>query len=191
MARTPKLGRLVVRRARPSDAPAIGRIYNEAVRTTTATFDTRPRSVRATRRWLAHHGRRHPVLVAERDRAVVAWASLSPWSDRPAYDRTVEESVYVSAAHRGRGIGTVLLARLLRAGRAAGHHTVLARVVEGNAASRRVHERAGFVSVGVMREVGTKFGRRLDVRLLQLVYGVPVRRPAGGPPRRRGRTGIK
>ena len=177
-----------VRRAAPADVPSIARIYNEAIRHTTATFDTEPRSLRERRRWFAAHDRRHPILVAERDGAVVGWASLSPWSDRPAYDRTAEVSVYVAAADRGQGIGSRLLGALVRRGRSVGHHTRIARIADRNPASLRLHATAGFRSIGVMREVGSKFGRLLDVDLLQLLYP-QARRPGPAGRRRRRRPG--
>lgn len=160
-----------VRRALRADVPAITAIYNEAVRTTTGTFDTEPKSTAERARWFRQHDARHPVLVAEQEGAVVGWAALSAWSDRPAYDATGEVSVYVAAAHRGGGVGRALLTSLLEAARAERFHTVLARVAEGNEASLRLHVRAGFVRVGVMREVGLKFGRRLDVHLMQAMLG--------------------
>ncbi|MFY9717028.1 MAG: N-acetyltransferase family protein [Thermoplasmata archaeon] len=159
-----------VRRAGSKDVPAIARIYNDAIRTTTATFDLKPRSLADRRRWFASHGRRHPIFVAVRGSSVVGWASLSPWSDRPGYDRTAEVSTYVTAEERGQGIGTQLLARLVRTAGDDGFHTLLARVADGNAVSLRMHREAGFAPIGVMREVGVKFGRLLDVHLLQLLY---------------------
>lgn len=142
-------------------------IYNDAVRTTTATFDTEPRAVAEQAGWLKRHGADHPVVVAETTRHVVGWASLSPWSDRRAYAKTVEISVYVHRDFRGRGIGRTLVREVLAAGASRGLHTVLARIAEGNPASLRLHRTAGFEPVGVMREVGFKFGRFLDVALLQ------------------------
>ncbi|HTP56046.1 MAG TPA: GNAT family N-acetyltransferase [Thermoplasmata archaeon] len=178
-----------MRPATARDVPAITAIYNDAVRTTTATFDLEPRSLAAGRGWFRSHGRRHPVLVAVRDGVIVGWASLSPWSDRPAYDRTAEVSVYVDAGARGRGIGRRLLARLVREGGRRGLHTLLARVADGNAVSLRLHTSLGFVRIGVMREVGTKFGRLLDVHLLQRTYptrsSVRPRRPGGSGSGRR------
>ncbi len=154
------------------DLPATTEIYNEAILHTTATFDTVVKTVAARQAWLAaHQCARHPILVAEVTGQVVGWASLSQWSDRPAYDDTVEISVYVASAQQGQGFGKQLMAETLRRGATAGLHTVLARVVAGNEGSVRLHEQFGFVRVGIMREVGFKFGQRLDVHLLQKIYG--------------------
>src|SRR5204863_4732557 len=94
-----------IRRAELSDASDIADIYNEAILTTTATFDTEPKSVEERTQWLQSHDERHPVLVAVVDGRVVGWASLSSWSDRCAYADTAETSFYVHSTHRGRGIG--------------------------------------------------------------------------------------
>ncbi len=148
---------------------AIAEIYNDAVVSSTATFDTEPRTERQIVDWLALHDARHPVLVAVDGAAVVAWASLSRWSDRPAYDGTAEISIYVEQGRRGQGIGGRLMEQLLAAGREARLHTVLARIAGDNEPSVRLHERAGFRLVGTMSEVGYKFGRYIDVRLMQLL----------------------
>ncbi len=161
---------VTIRPAGWDDLPAITKIYNEAVLTTTATFDTEPKTVDQRADWFRAHGERHPVLVAEAGGQVVGWASLSAWSPRRAYDDTAEVSLYVLASQRGQGIGRRLMAAVLAAGRQAGLHTILARVTEGNAVSVGLHHSAGFELVGVMREVGFKFGRRLDVHLMQLVW---------------------
>lgn len=158
-----------IRPARPSDAAAIAAIYNEAVANSTATFDTQPRSLAAQRRWLREHEGRYPVLVAERDGRVLGWASLSEYSGRCAYRETAENSVYVAAGARGRGVGRALMKALLEESRRRKFHSVLARVAAGNPASMRLHESFGFALVGVMKEVGLKFGRRIDVALLQLM----------------------
>ncbi|MCI4335596.1 MAG: N-acetyltransferase family protein [Thermoplasmata archaeon] len=156
-----------IRIASPADLRSITAIYNEAIRTTTGTFDTRPRSLADRRRWFRSHDPRHPILVAEAKRGVVGWASLTSWSERAAYDETGEVSVYVDASVRGQGIGRGLLHQLVARAQELGYHTLLARVADGNDASLRVHATAGFTSVGTMREVGVKFGRRIDVHLLQ------------------------
>jgi phosphinothricin acetyltransferase len=160
---------LVIRRAEPGDARAIAEIYNEAILNTTATFDTEPKSERDRLAWLESHDERHPVLVAECDGEVVGWAALSKWSDRPAYADTAESSFYVAAPWRGRGIGRALKLQLIAEARQAGLHTLLARVAAESTASLRVNEAVGFVLIGTMREVGLKFGRRLDVHLMQLM----------------------
>jgi L-amino acid N-acyltransferase YncA len=161
---------LTIRPARADDLGAITEIYNEAVLTSVATFDTEPKSLDDRRAWFAAHGPCHPVLVAEREGAVLGWASLSRWSERPAYAETVEVSVYVAAPHRGRGVGRRLLEAVLDRGRRAGLHAVIAQIAAENAVSIHLHEAFGFERVGLLREVGRKFGRLLDVLIMEKVY---------------------
>jgi phosphinothricin acetyltransferase len=161
---------MVIRKAGVGDQTSILEIYNEAVLHTTATFDTEPRTLEQQSAWFGRHGERHPVLVAEEDGEVVGWASLSAWSDRRAYDDTAEISLYVRADKRGRGIGKDLMNAIMEEGRKAELHTVIARIAGENEASVRLHRSAGFVDIGVMREAGRKFGRLIDVRMMQLFF---------------------
>src|SRR4051812_37360384 len=102
---SPDLISVTVRHAELADVSAIAEIYNEAILTTTATFDTEPKSVAERAQWFTSHDDRHPVLVAVVDGRVVGWASLTSWSDRHAYGDTAETSFYVQSEARGRGIG--------------------------------------------------------------------------------------
>jgi len=160
---------MIIRHAVLSDLEAITGIYNDAILNTNATFDTEPKSLAQQKEWFDHHSPRFPLLVAELDGVVVGWASLSPWSDRCAYSETAEGSLYVHRDYRGRGIGKKLLQSLLVAGKKAGLHTVIGRITEGNDASLKLVDSFGFVHIGTMRQVGFKFGRRLDVHLVQLM----------------------
>ena len=158
------------RPATVEDLKAVTDIYNEAVLTTYATFDLEPKTEEEQGAWLASHDRKHPVLVAELDGVVIGWASLSQWSSRSAYAGTAEISLYIKEEFRGRGAGRRLLEDIMREGERAGLHTVLARITTGNAVSIHLHESVGFEHVGVMREVGRKFDRMLDVLLMQRIY---------------------
>lgn len=160
-------GSLVIRRAALSDAAAIAEIYNQAILTTTATFDLEPKPVEDRQQWLKARADRFPVLVGEVGGAVVGFTSLSPWSDRAAYDGTAETALYVHSSHRGRGIGRKLKVRIIEEARRLKFHTLIARVTEDSAASIHLNLQAGFVIVGTMREVGRKFGRLLDVHIMQ------------------------
>jgi L-amino acid N-acyltransferase YncA len=161
---------LSIRPARRADVPGMTAIYNEAVRTTTATFDTEEKTEAEQARWFEAHDSRHPILVAEKDGTVVAWSALSAWSDRCAYADTAESSIYIKEGQRGHGIGRQLKEAILQAGQHAGLHAILARVSEGNDVSLHLNEALGFRHVGVLKEVGRKFGKRLDVHLLQKIY---------------------
>jgi L-amino acid N-acyltransferase len=145
-------------------------IYNEAVLNSTATFDTEMKSVEEQRLWFNEHGDKYPILVAEENDIVVGWASLSRWSGRCAYEDTAEISIYIKDDFRGKGIGTKLIQKVLDEGRNGGLHTVLARIAEGSDVSIRLHKKAGFEYIGVMKEVGKKFDKLLDVHMMQLIF---------------------
>ena len=159
--------KVTIRLADTSDAAAIADIYNEAIATTTATFDTEPKSTEERVRWLESHDERHPVLVAELNGTVMGWASLTRWSDRAAYNDTAETSFYVRSSHRGRGVGRKLQEALIIEAKRLGFHTLIARITAGSDESLHLHETTGFVHVGVLKEVGRKFGQLLDVHVLQ------------------------
>jgi L-amino acid N-acyltransferase len=161
---------LTIRQAILPDLEAITEIYNQAILNTVATFDTETKTAEGQRGWFEQHGERHPILVAEQDGILVGWASLSAWSDRCAYSDTAEISLYIAENHRGQGIGRRLSEAIIKAGRDAGLHTLIARITEGNIASIHIAESQGFEHIGIMREVGRKSGRLLDVHLMQKIY---------------------
>lgn len=157
-----------VRLATLEDAEAIRSIYNVEVTGSTVTFDLVPRTLEEQRNWLTARSGAHAVLVATDDAGeTVGFASLSPYRDRPAYATTVEDSVYVHEDHRGRGVGRLLLSELVAVASVHGFHAVMARIVGGHDASIALHRDIGFEIVGTEREVGRKFGRWLDVVLMQ------------------------
>jgi L-amino acid N-acyltransferase YncA len=162
---------LTLRPARLDDAEAIRQIYNAEVTSSTVTFDIVPRSLDEQRRYLSERSGAHAVIVAVDGDEVVGYGALSPWRSKPAYSTSVEDSIYVHQGRQGRGVGRALLSELVDVATAHGFHAVFARIVGGHAASIRLHEAAGFEVVGTEREVGRKFGRWLDVvvmeRLLQ------------------------
>ena len=158
-----------VRAAGLDDLPRILEIYNREVLVSTATYDIVPRTPAEHQTWFGTHGPEHPVLVAERGTAVAGWASLSPWSDRAAYARAAEVSVYVAEEHRKNGVGRLLLQCLIDAGRAHRYRALLARISADNESSIRLHAALGFTVVGTLKEVGTKFGRTLDVCIMEML----------------------
>jgi L-amino acid N-acyltransferase YncA len=159
-----------IRPASNHDQQFILEIYNDAVLNTTATFETEPRTLEKQMEWFAKHKKNHPVLVAEKENKVIGWASLSPWSDRCAYDTTVEVSVYIHKDFRGQGIGKKLLDIVTLEGKKVNNHTVISRITQGNEISIHIHEQFGYKHVGILKEVGFKFGQFLDVHIMQLVY---------------------
>ena len=157
-----------VRLARLDDAEAIRSIYNLEVTESTVTFDLVPRSLLDQQRWLEQHAGAHPAVVAvDHGGVIVGFASLSPYRSRPAYSTTVEDSVYVRRDRQRQGVGRALLQELLSLATLHGFHSVIGRIVDGHQASIGLHRLCGFELVGVEREVGRKFGRWLDVVVMQ------------------------
>jgi L-amino acid N-acyltransferase YncA len=161
---------LKLRSARMEDLDAITEIYNEAISKTVATFDTEPKTYEEQKKWFDDHGSKNPILVAEQNGVIVGWASLSKWSDRCAYSDTAEISLYVREDHQGKGIGRHLIEAIIKEGMKSGLHTIIARITEENKSSLHLHRSVGFTHIGTMKEVGTKFGKRLDVHLMQKIY---------------------
>lgn len=149
------------------DAEAIRRIFNHEVEHSSHTFELVPRSLEDQLAWLAERDGALGVLVAEIKGRVVGFASLSEYRPRPAYRTSVECSVYVAGSARGIGVGAHLLSELVELATARGFHTIIARIAGHHEASLALHRSAGFSQVGTEREVGRKFGRWLDVVLMQ------------------------
>jgi phosphinothricin acetyltransferase len=160
---------MLIRTAATTDVQTITAIYNQAVADTTASFDLEPRSTEDRMTWFANHGPRHPVIVAEVGGVIAGWASLSPYSERPAYEDTAEISIYIDRAWHRRGIGAALGMDLLARARAAGLHCIIARICTENEASLNLTRNLGFSDAGTLHEVGFKFGRWLDYAQLELV----------------------
>jgi len=168
---------VVVRDCEDADVEASLAIYNELVPTTTVAWTERPVTLEERRAWIVEQrGRGFPVLVAEEDGRIVGVASYGDFRDTAhweGYRFTVELSIHVTGARRGAGVGRELMATLVRRAREAGLHVLVAAVDGDNVDSIRFHEHLGFVQVARMPEVGLKFGRRLDLVLLQRVLDRP------------------
>jgi phosphinothricin acetyltransferase len=161
-----------LRDARPDDVAAVFDIYNEQVFNGLATFDTEPRVAGRDDAWLtARDFARHPVIVAEIGGRVVGYASLTAWSDKIGYRRTIEDSVYVDKSARGRGLGRLLLTNAIERAKRIGYRMMIARIAVGIPASRELHVALGFQPIGIQRRCGEKFGRVLDVEFMDLVLG--------------------
>ncbi len=156
-----------VRHATPRDLPAIVRIYNQAVATTTATFDLQPVTLEQRRAWFRQFDVDHPLLVDAVDDQVLGYAYYLPYRAKPGYATTKELSVYVEQAARGRGSGTGLVQALLSRAADRGVHVMVAVIGGDNPASTTMHHKLGFEEVGRLREVGYKFGRWLDTTFMQ------------------------
>ena len=167
-------GPVTIRRATTGDAEAMRAIYNHEVQGFLTTTDIVPRSLDEQRSWINERSGAFAAVVAvlgdgSDDEQVVGFASLSKFKERPAYATTVENSVYVSRAHGGMGSGRTLMERLITDARDGGFHAIIARVEASSEASRALQRALGFELVGVERQVARKFGRWLDMAILQLM----------------------
>ncbi|MFD1797251.1 N-acetyltransferase [Paracoccus aurantiacus] len=159
-----------IRDATEADLPEITAIYNQAVNETTAIWNERETDLANRAAWLAdRHRAGYPVLVASRDGTVLGYASFGDWRAFDGYRHTVEHSVYVRTDCQGGGIGKALMLALLDRARGLGKHVMVAGIEAGNTASIRLHEKLGFRQTGLLPQVGTKFGRWLDLAFLQLM----------------------
>lgn len=158
----------MIREVTIQDARAIAGIYNEYVRTSTATFETEPVSVQEMSRRIGEISAIYPYFVYEEDGIVLGYCYAHGWKERTAYSLTWETTVYVDNASQGRGIGWQLMEHLIEACRQAGAHVLVACITGGNEKSVRLHQWLGFQQVSHFRQVGLKFGHWLDVVDFQL-----------------------
>jgi L-amino acid N-acyltransferase YncA len=154
---------VTVRGLRPADWQAVAAIYLEGIETRNATFET---ALPSWEDWDRAHLEGHR-LVAVLEAEVVGWAALSPVSERCVYAGVVEESVYVAASARGRGIGRELLTRLVESAESGGIWTIQAGIFPENEASLALHRACGFREVGTRERIGRLDGVWRDVVLLE------------------------
>jgi phosphinothricin acetyltransferase len=158
----------IIRPATETDLPAILAIYNDAVARTTAVWNDQAVDLANRRAWYrVRVAEGFPILVAEEDALVVGYGSFGDFRPFEGYRFTVEHSVYVAEGVRRRGIASSLLASLEERARELGKHVMVAGIASDNEASIRLHDRFAFVETGRMPEVGFKFGRWLDLVLMQ------------------------
>jgi len=166
---TPGMVIATIRPAAEADLVAINNIYNHYVLHSTCTYQEEPEPIESRRSWFAHHGEAHPIIVAEVEKEVVGWGSLSAYHARSAYRRTVENSVYVHHEFHRRGIGSILLKELVNRARNLRHHVIIAAIDAEQPTSVALHNKFGFQKVGHMRHLGFKFNRWLDVIYMELL----------------------
>ena len=163
-----------LREATEADLSAILAIYNHAIETTTAVFDYSPHTLQMRRQWFqAKRAANLPVVVAVDNNEVVGFATYGPFRAWPAYKYTVEHSVYVAAASRGRGAGRALVNEVISQARRSQMHNVIAGITTDNTPSLQLHRSLGFVDAGCIHQVGYKFGRWLDLTLMELLLETP------------------
>lgn len=160
---------MTIRGAVVADAGAIARIYNYYVEQTTVSFETERVDEGEMSRRIEEISGECPFVVGEEGGVIVGYAYAHRWKARAAYHLTAESTVYVDRNHTGRGLGRQLMERLMEECSRVGLHVLIACITHPNEPSERLHERLGFERVSFFREVGMKFGRRLDVVDYQVV----------------------
>jgi L-amino acid N-acyltransferase YncA len=159
---------LEIRDATEADCTSMLAIYNEIVAVSTAIFSDTPRTEEQQYYWFEDRvSQRLPVLVATDEQGVVGFSSYGPFRSWPGYRHTVENSVYVAARARKRGVGSLLLRALIERAVAAQLHTMIAGIDGENFGSMRLHEKLGFTRVAELKQVGRKFDRWLDLTFYQ------------------------
>jgi L-amino acid N-acyltransferase YncA len=164
-----------IRHAAETDLPELLVIYNDIIVNTTAVYDYQPHTPAMRKQWLdTKKEQGFPVFVAEEAGKIVGFSSIGPFRNWAAYKYSVENSVYVAADERGKGIGKLLIPPLIEAAKQLDMHTVIAGIDATNEASIRLHKGFGFEEVARFKQVGYKFGRWLDLTFLQLMLDTPT-----------------
>ena len=159
---------LMIREATSDDAAAIRLIYNHEVENETSTMDLVPRTLETQREWIAaRSGAFCAVVAVDSSETVLGFGALSEYKDRSGYRSTVENSVYVRRDVARRGIGKQILLHLLETATVSGFHSVIARIEAQSLASRGLHSSCGFELVGIEKQVARKFGKWLDIAVMQ------------------------
>ena len=156
---------LEVRPAAEQDLEPLNDLYNQYVKDTHFTFDLEPMTIEARREWFTHYGPagRHRLMVAVSADTVVGYACSGQWRTKPAYETSIETSVYLAPDAVGRGAGSKLYEELFKSLENEDVHRAYAGIALPNPASVALHERFGFKRVAHFTEQGRKFGRYWDV----------------------------
>lgn len=161
---------IIIREGVGTDLPELLSIYNDIILHTTAVYDYEPHTMDMRKQWWETKKQQgFPVFVATEEEKIIGFSSIGPFRAWAAYKYSVENSIYVAAEERGKGIGKLLLPPLIETARKLQLHTIIAGIDATNEASLKLHKSFGFTEVAHFREVGWKFGRWLDLKFLQLI----------------------
>ncbi|HLG39868.1 MAG TPA: GNAT family N-acetyltransferase [Chitinophagaceae bacterium] len=161
---------IIIREAAEGDLPELLTIYNDIILHTTAVYDYEPHTLEMRKQWFETKRQQgFPVFVAEEGEKIVGFSSIGPFRAWAAYKYSVENSVYVAADARGKGVGKLLIQPLIEATKKLKLHTIIAGVDATNEASLQLHKSFGFEEVAHFKEVGWKFDRWLDLKFLQFI----------------------
>lgn len=164
------MSEIIIRNATENDLPGILEIYNDAILNTTAVYDYDPHTLAMRKQWFDTKKQQgFPVFVAETEGQVAGFSSIGPFRAWTAYKYTIENSIYVSIDHRGKGISKLLMQPLIDAAKQLGLHAIVAGIDATNDISIGLHKKFGFEEVAHFKEVGYKFDRWLDLKFLELI----------------------
>ena len=161
----------MIRKVDLQDTKAITGIYNEYVVNSVATFETEPLTEEEMQSRIARLSVQFPYFVYETDGEVIGYCYAHPWKEKAAYKYTLETTVYLSPEKVGKGVGKMLMLRLIDECRTAGYHVLIACITEGNEASFALHSKLGYKQVSHFEKVGLKFDRWLGVVDYELILG--------------------
>jgi phosphinothricin acetyltransferase len=150
-------------------------IFNDAILTSTALYDYRPRKLESMSVWFENKKKGNfPVIGAVLETGeLMGFASYGTFRAWPAYKYSVEHSVYVAEQHRGKGLGKTLIKEIIRVAQDQNYHVLIGAIDSQNTASIQLHRGLGFQHAGTIRQVGFKFGRWLDLDFYQLILETP------------------
>ena len=161
---------VTLRPAAGADLPAILDIVNKVILTSTANYNYDPETPEERARWMADKAAAGmPIVVAEYEGRCIGFGTYGRFRDKIGYQYTVEHFVYVAEGFRKQGVGKLLLSELIRLARAQGIHVMIAGIDADNTDSIAFHRPFGFEQVAHFKEIGFKFGRRLDLVFMQMV----------------------
>lgn len=159
----------MIRKVEDRDVPVIADIYNGYISNSVASFEIKPLTEEEMRGRIFSISSHFPYIVEEEDGKVVGFAYAHLWKDRASYRKSLETTVYIHPDYQHKGIGTRLMLQLIEECRTAGYHVLIACITGSNKQSCRLHEKLGFHQVSLFKEVGEKFGKRLDVVDYELI----------------------
>ncbi|HFJ5116949.1 TPA: N-acetyltransferase family protein [Staphylococcus aureus] len=159
----------MIRCAKKEDLNAILAIYNDAIINTTAVYTYEPQTIDERIAWFETKQRNHePIFVFEENGSVLGFATFGSFRPWPAYQYTIEHSIYVDASARGKGIASQLLQHLIVEAKAKGYRTLVAGIDASNEASIKLHQKFNFKHAGTLTNVGYKFDYWLDLAFYEL-----------------------
>lgn len=165
---------VIIRTATEADLPGILDIYNDAILHTTSVYDYKPHTLDMRTQWFIEQKKNDfPVFIAQLDGKIAGFASYGKFRLKAGYKYTAEHSVYIHPGFRKRGIGKLLLAKIIETAGEKGIHSLVGGVDAENLASIRLHEYFNFKVAGHLHEVAFKFGRWLDLIFLELTLDTP------------------